>query len=102
MPAAAPEEICRNPGSQNQPTHETLLRIRVDGAENDERARNDKQRRGPRVAGNQVSSLLIGPVAPPENEKRSGREAEKDEVGRNHVVEDLLVAARKGDDNRQR
>src|SRR6266436_2029413 len=91
----APEQINRNPGSQQQPSDETFLGVAVDRSSHDESAGGDEEAGSPRMPGNQISNFFIRTLAHTKYKKSRRRKPEENKVRRNHVVQYLFIASGK-------
>src|SRR5579863_3078891 len=77
----------------------------VDRADHDGGTCGDEQRGGPGMTWHQISNtlprVLFGVRSPPKHEQRRSRKPEENEIGRDHIVENLLIALRQRDYYRQ-
>src|ERR1700733_8676155 len=97
---AAPVQIYGNSRGKNDEAEDAVRRIRDDRARDDRCARQDKERRRVGMAWDAVKLCFVADfgslslVAPAKNKKGSGGQRERNEIDRDNVVENLLVASR--------
>src|SRR5687768_9151137 len=99
----APEEVDGDAGGEDGEAERAVERRLVEGRGDDERAGGGEERGREGVAGGAEAAVApAGAVGAAEDEERERGQPEPDEVHRDDVVEYLLVAARDGDDGRER